>query len=449
MSENKLTKLPLDAVFCWATALVSSISGFISLKYGFSAMTLLIVLAFIAIGVFAFMKNRMLVTIGLGVLTLLRFVQLILSFTYHSAPSIFINLFYFAATALLLVIVLSRSISQLRSLESSKGILKFLPSGLHLLGLIVYLISTLINYIAYLRYGYGFGFFLRSFLPAAFGAIISGAVVIAAYFFIANNAFEDVYQEGGMPSFGKQTNASAAPGYQPILQPDKQPGNYYAPPAAPQGTNPYAAPQGTNPYAAPQGVNPYAPPQPANPYAAPQNVNPYAPPAAPAQPEFTVPPIVPDQTGPIFAPEAPEQPEPAAPSEAVAPEAAPFEVPSFEVPAMETPAFEAPAQDVIAPEAPAFDAPAEEVPAAVIPEVEVPAAEIPEAVVPDVEIPEAEVSDVEVPVAEAPAEEAAEAPAEAISDDIVSTLKSFKTLLDQGLITQEEYDAKKKQILGL
>ncbi len=48
----------------------------------------------------------------------------------------------------------------------------------------------------------------------------------------------------------------------------------------------------------------------------------------------------------------------------------------------------------------------------------------------------------------APVEVAEPAPAPAQVDD-VTKLKQFKDLLDSGVITQEEYDAKKKQILGL
>ena len=34
-------------------------------------------------------------------------------------------------------------------------------------------------------------------------------------------------------------------------------------------------------------------------------------------------------------------------------------------------------------------------------------------------------------------------------DEQISTLKKFKELLDSGILTQEEFDAKKKEILGL
>lgn len=35
-----------------------------------------------------------------------------------------------------------------------------------------------------------------------------------------------------------------------------------------------------------------------------------------------------------------------------------------------------------------------------------------------------------------------------VADDTEELIR-FKTLLDQGIITQEEFDAKKKQVLGL
>lgn len=35
------------------------------------------------------------------------------------------------------------------------------------------------------------------------------------------------------------------------------------------------------------------------------------------------------------------------------------------------------------------------------------------------------------------------------TSDVVQSLKAFKELLDSGIITQEEFDAKKKQLLGL
>ena len=35
------------------------------------------------------------------------------------------------------------------------------------------------------------------------------------------------------------------------------------------------------------------------------------------------------------------------------------------------------------------------------------------------------------------------------SDDIKSELKKYKEMLDDGLIEQEDYDAKKKEVLGL
>ena len=34
-------------------------------------------------------------------------------------------------------------------------------------------------------------------------------------------------------------------------------------------------------------------------------------------------------------------------------------------------------------------------------------------------------------------------------DEVIETLKKFKDLLDAGILTQEEFDAKKKQLLGL
>ena len=36
-----------------------------------------------------------------------------------------------------------------------------------------------------------------------------------------------------------------------------------------------------------------------------------------------------------------------------------------------------------------------------------------------------------------------------VSSDIATELKKYKSLLDDGLITQEEYEAKKKQLLNL
>lgn len=49
-------------------------------------------------------------------------------------------------------------------------------------------------------------------------------------------------------------------------------------------------------------------------------------------------------------------------------------------------------------------------------------------------------------------EKVAQASANAISDKVISSadeIKKFKELLDMGIITQEEFDAKKKQLLGL
>jgi hypothetical protein len=44
----------------------------------------------------------------------------------------------------------------------------------------------------------------------------------------------------------------------------------------------------------------------------------------------------------------------------------------------------------------------------------------------------------------------AEALPEPIDDDqSIQTLRKYKTLLDDGVITQEDYDTKKKQLLGL
>ena len=41
------------------------------------------------------------------------------------------------------------------------------------------------------------------------------------------------------------------------------------------------------------------------------------------------------------------------------------------------------------------------------------------------------------------------AAAEAPAQDAVSQLKQYKQLLDEGVITQADFDAKKKQIMGL
>ncbi|HAH93581.1 MAG TPA: SHOCT domain-containing protein, partial [Dielma fastidiosa] len=35
------------------------------------------------------------------------------------------------------------------------------------------------------------------------------------------------------------------------------------------------------------------------------------------------------------------------------------------------------------------------------------------------------------------------------NDDLTEQLRKYKSLLDDGIITQEEFDSKKKQILGL
>ena len=43
---------------------------------------------------------------------------------------------------------------------------------------------------------------------------------------------------------------------------------------------------------------------------------------------------------------------------------------------------------------------------------------------------------------------ASAAPAESASD-LESQLRALKSLLDDGILTQEEFDAKKKQVLGL
>jgi len=51
-------------------------------------------------------------------------------------------------------------------------------------------------------------------------------------------------------------------------------------------------------------------------------------------------------------------------------------------------------------------------------------------------------------VAEQPVQ-AAQAPVAQTSDDQIAELKQLAELKDQGILTQEEFDAKKKQILGL
>ena len=43
----------------------------------------------------------------------------------------------------------------------------------------------------------------------------------------------------------------------------------------------------------------------------------------------------------------------------------------------------------------------------------------------------------------------ASAPAAAPSNDLTTQLTELKGLLDQGILTQEEFDAKKKKILGV
>lgn len=51
-------------------------------------------------------------------------------------------------------------------------------------------------------------------------------------------------------------------------------------------------------------------------------------------------------------------------------------------------------------------------------------------------------------VAEQPVQ-AAQAPIAQTSDDQIAELKQLAELKDQGILTQEEFDAKKKQILGI
>ena len=41
------------------------------------------------------------------------------------------------------------------------------------------------------------------------------------------------------------------------------------------------------------------------------------------------------------------------------------------------------------------------------------------------------------------------APAAPAPDNSLNSLRNLKALLDEGILTQEEFDAKKKQILGL
>jgi hypothetical protein len=58
------------------------------------------------------------------------------------------------------------------------------------------------------------------------------------------------------------------------------------------------------------------------------------------------------------------------------------------------------------------------------------------------------------PAAPAPAVPAPAAPAPAAAaaggtDDITAQLTQLKALVDQGILTQEEFDAKKKQLLGI
>lgn len=47
------------------------------------------------------------------------------------------------------------------------------------------------------------------------------------------------------------------------------------------------------------------------------------------------------------------------------------------------------------------------------------------------------------------AEQPQQAPAQPAQDDTVEQLQQLAQLKDQGILTQEEFDAKKKQILGL
>lgn len=47
------------------------------------------------------------------------------------------------------------------------------------------------------------------------------------------------------------------------------------------------------------------------------------------------------------------------------------------------------------------------------------------------------------------AQEAAPQPAASSSDDTVAQLQQLAQLKDQGILTQEEFDAKKKQLLGI
>ena len=56
----------------------------------------------------------------------------------------------------------------------------------------------------------------------------------------------------------------------------------------------------------------------------------------------------------------------------------------------------------------------------------------------------------DVPVDAEPVNVAPAAPFEAEKPrDVVEELKRYKDLLDSGILTQEEFDAKKKQLLGL
>lgn len=48
-----------------------------------------------------------------------------------------------------------------------------------------------------------------------------------------------------------------------------------------------------------------------------------------------------------------------------------------------------------------------------------------------------------------PAPQAAPAPSAASNEDQIAELQQLAQLKDQGILTQEEFDAKKKQILGL
>jgi hypothetical protein len=64
---------------------------------------------------------------------------------------------------------------------------------------------------------------------------------------------------------------------------------------------------------------------------------------------------------------------------------------------------------------------------------------------------QAQMAPQQAPAAPAPAPApAAPAPAAAGgTDDIAAQLTQLKGLVDQGILTQEEFDAKKKQLLGI